>query len=753
MIIHMRVVVAVFIVCCCLSMHEQAGAQQRLDIERLETLIRSRESRSEKDSILIRLKLDLAQEYRRSNPERALQLARDAETIAREILYIPGLANAFTSMGISYAQTGAWVRALNFFLKALQLKDELGDQQGMAALLSNIGVLHGKLNDEERALRYHQRAIRHFRETNDKRGLAYTYNNIGVIHLERGEFDKALQSLYASLDAKKELRDAPGLASTHLNIGITFFMQGKHGRAMENYERAAEFYSNLGDRHGQAEVLQRIGLLHLARNDASKAFDYGQRALRSAIAINARIIQRNALKLCSDAATLLGNPGDALEYYRRHTELKDSLFNEESSKLINEMTANYELSQRERSDRENELLKREQQIREMELEHRAVQLKEQEQSIELLNKEQTISSLKLKEQEAVVLAQQLEAERRNDEIALLQKDRELLARERDLRAAEMTRQRTLRNSLMVGSLFLFIIILLLGNRYRLKKKTAEALERQNALLEEANEAIRKNELILQQQAVEIERSNRELLRQNDVLGKLNNEKNELLGIVSHDLRNPIGGIRMLAEAMVEEGRDTEFLRNKAQIVYDTADMLIVLVRNLLDINRLEAGRMRLDMTRITMPVVVERVMAAHQKWAERKNIVLRCRYAADLPEAYGDVGAVTQILDNILSNAIKYSPPFTHVDVLVTSRDGAVLMEVQDQGPGFSSEDMQRLYQKFARLSAQPTAGESSTGLGLSIVKKLVEAMNGTVRCESQSGEGARFTITLPAIEAEEIEQ
>jgi signal transduction histidine kinase len=133
--------------------------------------------------------------------------------------------------------------------------------------------------------------------------------------------------------------------------------------------------------------------------------------------------------------------------------------------------------------------------------------------------------------------------------------------------------------------------------------------------------------------------------------------------------------------------------------------------------------------------------------------VLRCRYAADLPEAYGDVGAVTQILDNILSNAIKYSPPFTHVDVLVTSRDGAVLMEVQDQGPGFSSEDMQRLYQKFARLSAQPTAGESSTGLGLSIVKKLVEAMNGTVRCESQSGEGARFTITLPAIEAEEIEQ
>ncbi len=719
-------------------------SQQRSEIERLETLIRSREVRGEQDSILVRLKLDLAQEYRRVNPERALELARESENIARATGYQTGLADAFTSSGISFAQTGAWVRALNYFLKALQIKEELGDQQGMAALLSNIGVLHGKLNDEERALRYHQRAARYFRETNDTRGLSYTYNNIGVIHMDRSEYDEALKSFLASLELKKELRDVPGLASTHLNIGITYYMQGAQTRAMENYERSAELYSNIGDRHGQAEAWQRIGMLHLAKKEPAKALEFGQRALAISTAINARAIERNTLKLCADASRLLGKPTEALEYFRRHTELKDSLFNEESSKLINEMTANYELTQRDKSERENELLKREQRIREMELERRAAQLKEQDQSIELLNKESTISGLKLKEQDAVLLAQNLEADKRKDEIQLLQKDKELLAHERALREVEIRRQRSLRNSLIVGSLFLVIILLLVANRYRLKKKAAEDLQQKNALLEYANAEILKNELMLQKQAEEIERSNKELTSQNYVLEKLNVDKNELLGIVSHDLRNPIGGIRMVAEAMVEEGRSSEYLRNKAQLIYDTADMVIVLVRNLLDINRLEAGRMQLDIEPVQLLPVVGKVMSANQKWAERKNIFIRVEHRGELRPVLGDAAAVAQIIDNLLSNAIKYSPPGKEVRLLMSADNDRVRIEVRDQGPGLTSEDKQHLYQKFGRLSARPTGGESSSGLGLSIVKKLVDTMQGEVVCESEEGKGAAFIVTLP---------
>ena len=125
----------------------------------------------------------------------------------------------------------------------------------------------------------------------------------------------------------------------------------------------------------------------------------------------------------------------ALVYYRQYTALKDSLFNEESSKRINEMTANYELAQRERSDRENELLKKDQRINEMELERRAIQLRQQQQDIELLNQDKRIGELQLREQEAIVMAQQLDATEQENKIDLLNKNRELLERERALKDA------------------------------------------------------------------------------------------------------------------------------------------------------------------------------------------------------------------------------------------------------------------------------------------------------------------------------
>jgi signal transduction histidine kinase len=106
---------------------------------------------------------------------------------------------------------------------------------------------------------------------------------------------------------------------------------------------------------------------------------------------------------------------------------------------------------------------------------------------------------------------------------------------------------------------------------------------------------------------------------------------------------------------------------------------------------------------------------------------------------------MVQVLENLLSNAVKYSPPGKSIFIRVKKEASAVRLEVEDQGPGLSAEDQKKLFGKFARLSAKPTGGENSTGLGLSIVKKMVEAMNGQVWCESQPGRGATFILMLPA--------
>jgi len=725
-----------------------AHAQERSEVERLETLLRSREARAVRDSVTVRVMLDLAQEYRKGDPDSALDLARRAETMARDIGDNAGLAMAFTSTGITHAQQGSWVRALNFFLKSLKLKEELGDERGMAALLSNIGIVHGRLGDQDRALRYHQRAVKYFERADDRQGLAYSYNNIGVISMDRGDYDEAIRNFTSSLELKKELRDRPGIASTYLNLGITFYLLQSFSRALENLQYSAKLYSSLGDKHGMAEALQRIGMIHLRRKENDRAFDAATKALQLARDINSRAVERNVLRLLSDITGAMGKPAAALEYHRAYTALKDSLFNEESAKRISEMTANYEYAQREKSERENELLRQEQRIREMELERRAAMLREQESDIELLNRNRRISELQLKEQEAIMRAQRLEAAEQEGEIRLLNKNRELLERERALKETELERQAWLRNTFILSSVLLVVILGLVANRYRLKKRSAEIFQQKSEELEQANSEIRKHEAMLEEQAQEIERTNRELTRQNDLLEKLNNEKNELLGIVSHDLRNPIGGIRMLAESITEEGRSTEYMQRKAVMVYETADELLELVRNLLDINRLESGRMQLDSEPVPVPPILGRVIEDHRRWAEKKDIRVHVEGDGDAPPVLGDDAAVKQILDNLLSNAIKYSPQGKDVHVVLNGGDGQVRMEVRDEGPGLTEEDRERLFQKFAKLSARPSGGEYSTGLGLFIVKKLVDTMHGDIRCESVPGEGASFIVDLPAAPA-----
>lgn len=723
-------------------------AQERGEVERLEALLRVREARNMRDSVTVRVMLDLAQEYRKGDPDRALELARSSESMARDIDDNAGLAMAFTSTGITYAQQGSWVRALNFFLKSLKMKEELGDERGMAALLSNIGIVHGRLGDQNRALRYHQRAVKYFERADDRQGLAYSYNNIGVISMDQGEYDEAIRSFQSSLELKKELRDRPGIASTYLNLGITYYLLGEHSRALENLQYSAKLYESLGDKHGVAEALHRMGMIHLRRREHERAFVAASKALELARDINSRVVERNVLRLLSDIREGTGDAAAALEYHREYTALKDSLFNEASAKRISEMTANYEYAQREKSERENELLRQEQRIREMELERRAAMLREQDRDIELLNRNRRISELQLKEQEAIMRAQRLEAAEQESEIRLLNKNRELLERERALRETELERQAWLRNTFILSSVLLVVILGLVANRYRLKKRSAEIFQQKSEELEQANSEIRKHEAMLEAQSQEIERTNQELTRQNDMLEKLNNEKNELLGIVSHDLRNPIGGIRMLAESITEEGRSTEYMQRKAVMVYETADELLELVRNLLDINRLESGRMQLDSEPVPVPPILGRVIVDHRRWAEKKNIRVHVDGGGDTPPVLGDDAALKQILDNLLSNAIKYSPQGKAVHVALGGSDGQVHMEVRDEGPGLTEEDRERLFQKFAKLSARPSGGEYSTGLGLFIVKKLVETMHGEIRCESVPGEGARFIVNLPAAPA-----
>ena len=170
-----------------------------------------------------------------------------------------------------------------------------------------------------------------------------------------------------------------------------------------------------------------------------------------------------------------------------------------------------------------------------------------------------------------------------------------------------------------------------------------------------------------------------------------------------------------------------------------------MVQNLLDANRIERGEMKLNVAPAELVGLISPVVQTQRPCATAKQQTIHLQSETPPVNALVDPGVLTQVVENLVSNAVKYSPPGKNIFVRLKKEAQAVRLEVQDEGPGLSAEDQKKLFGKFARLSAKPTGGEHSTGLGLSIVKKMVEAMEGRVWCESEPGHGATFVVTLPA--------
>ena len=247
---------------------------------------------------------------------------------------------------------------------------------------------------------------------------------------------------------------------------------------------------------------------------------------------------------------------------------------------------------------------------------------------------------------------------------------------------------------------------------------------------------------------ELERANAALTQTNAELETFNREKNEFMGIAAHDLKNPLGAIRGYAEMIEEDAGELppDEIAAYAGKIKSSANLMFDLVSNLLDVNRIERGQMQATLSPCDVWECAARSAENFRARAEAKRIELLLDGGRPAP-ARADAGQLAQVLDNLISNAIKYSPPGKRVFVRSWEQDGRVRVEVRDEGPGLTPEDHQRLFTTFARLSAKPTAGEHSTGLGLAIVKRLVEQMQGRVWCESQAGRGAAFIIELPRAE------
>ncbi len=233
----------------------------------------------------------------------------------------------------------------------------------------------------------------------------------------------------------------------------------------------------------------------------------------------------------------------------------------------------------------------------------------------------------------------------------------------------------------------------------------------------------------------------------DHLKRLAQDKEELLAMISHHMQNHLAAMQMSAQLLQDrvQGQDDAKLRLMTGNIFEASCQMISFVRSFLA-NAAADHQLTIEVKKVSLADAVTCIVRKYEEMAQLKQITLRAELPADGAVVYADPAALDQVLDNLVSNAIKFSPPGKEVRISVQLDRERVECRVQDQGAGLTAEDKRRLFQRYARLSAKPTGGEPSTGLGLSIARKLAVAMNGDLACESTPGQGATFILRLAAV-------
>ncbi len=244
---------------------------------------------------------------------------------------------------------------------------------------------------------------------------------------------------------------------------------------------------------------------------------------------------------------------------------------------------------------------------------------------------------------------------------------------------------------------------------------------------------------------ELVNTQRELTKKNIELAELNTLKNQFLGMAAHDLRNPLGFIYNFVEFIEEERENLsqeqiEFIGQ----IKSLSKFLLNLVTDLLDVSSIEAGEINLILEQIDLIYFIDQNVKRNRFLAQKKNITINFTTNCENLMLQIDKNKIEQVMTNLITNAIKFSQANTIINVGLKLDETNVIISVTDQGQGIDKEELNLLFKPFKKTSTKSTAGEKSTGLGLFIVKRIVEAHNGKIWAESELTKGSTFIVSLP---------
>jgi signal transduction histidine kinase/predicted negative regulator of RcsB-dependent stress response len=672
-------------------------------------------------------KVDLLNEHSKAlraiDFEAALEASKKAEEIAERISYFNGLALSYWHSGISCRLLSKYDLAFQYFDSAHKIYEREKNAAGQAKILNSIGNIYSNLGNHKSAFQYLNQSLKILEDNNEPEPEleANILSNIGVMYQETGDYSSSLEYYLRCIQTYTN-NDIEIPETILNNIGAVYENLNDYLTALEYYFQSLDLAEKKNNKFDKGYALVNIALVYGDLQQYDEALKYLTESLSVLQEIGHKQGESNALSSISSTYKGLKEFDKALEFQFKVLKLREEI-NDTSGKAQT-LTDIGEIYY-----------------------HKGSYPAAKKYFLDSLKLASEINSNIVETRNLIFLGKLLFEQNEADEAVVCLNKALKIAEDNNAKKDIFEVHKTLyeyfkkvgnaKNALKHHEIF-YSIEKEIFNFESDKKLKALTIRHQLKISDDEKKLALKDKEIYKLRNVE-------LVELNEKLIKVNEEKNDFLNITAHDLKNPLSGILNFSKRMqkLSDKMTPQDIFTYSMEIEKASVKMFELVTKILDISAIESGRRNFQKESLDPEILAQRVLLDNKQRADQKKIELIFENNS-VKEIITDRMALRQILDNLVSNAIKFSP-FDRKVYLRIYGENKVIIEVEDEGPGLTEKDKIKLFGKFNRLSAQPTAGENSTGLGLSIAKKLTEMLDGTIRCESEAGHGAKFIVEFPA--------
>jgi two-component system sensor histidine kinase/response regulator len=648
------------------------------------------------DSLKVETSLRLVKAlYNSKSYKKALTYIDNTERLAKLLNHTKGIADASYYKALIYAHNDDYYNAIDGFNRSRRYYSQLGDTLGIAKVNNSIGLIEIKRGNYGIGLQNSLSAIQTFETRNLKDELSSAYNNLADAYYNTNQIDKSLEFNMKALKVREELKDSTGIKTSIRNIATLYSERKEHRKAIEYYEKALTLLNPKKDQTLRGEILPRIGAEYLRFKDYDKAAKYLVEGLQFNRKINSNDGVLRALNAVGDLNIQQGNLKIAAVQVNEAYSIAVKIDNKP------ELLKNYRLHKELDSIKgrfQNAFFWQGKYYtlkRELDQDNQA--------KIPIIRKPLETESLnEIKDFKALELEKQSEIE-----------------------AIDFKELKTI--SYVLGAAFLIVITILLlvyfkrKNIFKLNKK----LQNKNAEIILINEAFAEKTKHLEE---------------------VNNVKDRLFSIVSHDLKDSISSIKGFIDLLKEDGISREEFYDLVPELSENADSASQLLYNLLNWSKSQMQNLEPKAELFNIQDVFKNKISLVEQKVDQKRIIFIDESRRDF--IYADKSMIEIVIQNLITNAVKFTRIGDSITVSNSDHNGKSLICVEDTGVGISRENIDKLFQS-GTFSTRGTSNEKGTGLGLTICKELVELNKGRIWVESTPGIGTKFYVELPKIETE----